>query len=97
MNIDLNFSPSTIKATLGHFFKRFHFILFFVFSVGGLAVCVFLLYQIIGMSDQPNGYTSTSNSTQFDQATIDQLRALGKPGESSNKLDMSGRVNPFAE
>jgi len=97
MNMDLNLSPTAIKASVNRFLKRFHFIIFFVFSVGGLTAGIFLLNGIVAMSDQPNGYTSSINSTSFDDATIARLRALKESGQNTEKLDLSGRINPFAE
>ena len=97
MNSDLHFSLSGIQSSLGHFFRRFHFIIFFIFSVGGLAVAILLLYGVVGMSDQSNGYTSDANNTSFDTATIEQLRSLKESGQDTDKLDLSGRTNPFSE
>lgn len=97
MKKDVSFSPNAIKLSISHFFKRFHFILFFVASIGGLAACIFLLNGVIAMSDQPNGYTSTVNDTTFDTATIERLRSLKASGQSTDRLDLKGRINPFAE
>lgn len=97
MKSDLHFSLRGVKSSMSHFFKRFHFVIFFVTSVGGLAACIFLLNGVIVMSDQPNGYTSSTNDTSFDTVTVERLRKLKQAGQSTDKLDLSGRINPFAE
>lgn len=97
MNKGPDLSATTIKTSIAHFFKRFHFILFFVVSIGGLAVCVFLLNGVVELSDQANGYTSNINNTNFDNDTIKKLQNLRPAGQDTEKLDLTGRINPFVE
>lgn len=91
MEISLN----SIKNGLANFFARYHFIIFFVFSIGGLSIGILMLNNAIISSDDANGYTSTVNNTNFDQDTINRLKALKEPGQETEKLPLTGRTSPF--
>ncbi|MEP6710290.1 MAG: hypothetical protein ABJA64_01050, partial [Candidatus Saccharibacteria bacterium] len=82
---------------ISNFIGRYHIVIFVVFSLGGLAIALSYLNQVINTSLDANGYTSTANSVSFDDATIGKLRALKTTGETTEKLQMSGRTNPFVE
>jgi len=91
----MEISLTSIKNGLSHFFNRYHFIIFFVFSIGGISIGILLLNNAIVSSDNANGYTSTVNDTTFDQDTIKRLEALKEPGQETEKLPLSGRTSPF--
>jgi hypothetical protein len=88
-------SLSSIITSVSYFIRRYHFIIFFVIMVGGLSVAMFFLNKVIVSSDEPNGYTSKSDEADFDQATIDRLRALKESDQSTKKLEFTGRLSPF--
>lgn len=89
---------STIKKLSGRFVERFHVLIFVIVILGGLVVVVFLLNNIIITSSDTNGYSPSTDSATFDQATIDQIKQLKTRSEGSNQLDLShGRTNPFVE
>jgi hypothetical protein len=91
-------SLTNIKKGLSRFIARFHIVLFTVTILGGLAVIILLLYNVILTSVDSNGYTPESKSADFDQATIKRIEQLRTSNESDGQLDLSqGRTNPFVE
>ena len=92
--MEMNLSTQAIKKTIVTFLHRFHIVIFVVLVLGGLAVVVFLLNNIISLSDQSNGYTPDTNDTSFDQATIQKIEDLQNRGQTP---PTSGRTNPFVE
>ncbi|MDB5177951.1 MAG: hypothetical protein JWO61_334 [Candidatus Saccharibacteria bacterium] len=93
--MEIRISLSSIKNSLGSFFGRYHFIIFFVLIVTGLSTGILSLYSAIQLSDQANGYTSQENNTSFDQDTIKRLRNLKDSNQQTEKLPTTGRVSPF--
>lgn len=91
----MELSLLTIKTRLSNFFGRYHYIIFFVFIVSGLAIAMLVLNQTVASSDEPNGYSSDANKITLDQTTIDKLRKLKKSDETTPKLEITGRSNPF--
>lgn len=85
------------KAFLG-FIGRYHMVLFTVIVLGGLAVVVFMLNNIIISSSTSTDYTPAGTSGAFDQQTIDRVNSLKSRDEAAEQLDLSrGRTNPFIE
>jgi hypothetical protein len=95
MNISFSFTP--IKRFIVTTLHRYHIILFAVIILGGLAVIVFYLNNVLILSGQSDGYTSQSNNSSFDQTTIERIKQLRTTSETDNQLDLSGRSNPFVE
>jgi hypothetical protein len=91
--MDINLS--SIQKGITSFLQRYHFILFFVYVISGLSFGIWSIYGIIELSDQTNGYTSQTNSTTFDQATIERLRGLRYSTQETETLPTEGRVSPF--
>jgi hypothetical protein len=85
------------KAFLG-FISRYHMVLFAVIVIGGLALVVFMLNNIIISSSTSTDYTPAGTSFSFDQETIDRVNSLKSRDEAAEELDLSqGRTNPFIE
>jgi hypothetical protein len=94
----MNISFTSIAKILTRFLERFHIVIFVITIMGGLAVIVLLLNNVIVTSGESGGYTSNSNNANFDQATINQIKQLKTRGEADGQLDLSkGRTNPFTE
>ncbi len=91
---------STAQLLKGYsrFFHRYHFIVFVVTAVGGLAIVVFLLNQTIQTSTDLTQNTETPQATSFDTATIKRLEELKQTGGSEPlQLPANTRINPFVE
>ena len=94
MDVNLNLSPQAIKKAVVTFLHRFHIVLFVIVVLGGLAVIIFLLNNIVVLSGQSNGYTPDTNNSSFDQSTIKKIEDLKNRSQSP---PTSGRTNPFVE
>jgi hypothetical protein len=101
MGKDLNFNLSlaSVKKAFFAFLQRFHIIVFVVVVLGGLAVAILMLNNVIVRSSASDGYTSQTNNASFDQATIKRIEDLKTRDQAgSDQLDLSkGRTNPFVE
>lgn len=95
MNISISFT--SIKKFIVNTLHRYHLVLFVVIVLGGLAVIVFYLNNILVISSQSDGYTSASNNSSFDQTTIERIKQLRTTNETDSQLDLGGRSNPFVE
>ncbi|HWT40777.1 MAG TPA: hypothetical protein VN081_05960 [Dongiaceae bacterium] len=83
---------------LGKVFKRFHFMIFFVFVIGCLAGAVILINNTLSSSSTDDSYISSISAGTIDQATLDRLQSLHTSTESVPAPTLpAGRVNPFAE
>lgn len=95
--MEIEISLSSIKKSITFALHRYHVILFVVIILGGLIVVVLLLNNIIVKSGQSGSYTPTNSST-FDQDTINRIENLKTSDEKSDPIDLSsGRTNPFVE
>lgn len=92
-NVDL----LAILKTIADGFRRYNLTIFIVVFVGGLAVAVIMLNTTIQKSSDTTGYTSTPQSTTFNQATIDRIKELHTSSEPVTSTLPSGRINPFNE
>lgn len=88
-------SLEAVKKSITKFMLRYHFIIFFVVIAGGLSAGIVFLSNAIAASDQPNDYVSTVNSITFDETTIERLNQLKEPGQTTEKIRVNGRGNPF--
>lgn len=94
----MKLSLPVIKETIGQFLSRYHYLIFFVIIVSSLSVAMFILNQTIVSSDNAGDYKAqTSETTQFDTATIEKLRQLRTTNEApGSQLDLGGgRISPF--
>jgi len=92
--MDINLSLQSVKKLIVAFLHRFHVVIFVIVVLGGLAVVIFLLNNIVALSDQSNGYTSNTDNAGFDQTTIKKIEDLKN---RSQNVPTSGRSNPFVE
>ncbi len=90
-----NVNPFT---ALIHAFTRYHFTIFIVVIVSGLATAVLVLNAIIIQSSDTTNYTSSLDVTYFDQASIDRVKQLRSSSEAPSEFTFPpGRTSPFAE
>ena len=87
---------STFKP-LTNLLHRYHFVVFVVVAIGGVAVTFYLLYTVF-MSSFPGDNQADASSSTFDAATIDRINKRKTPNEPATPPDLSGRrLNPFTE
>jgi hypothetical protein len=91
-------SLTSIKKAFIKFLQRFHVILFVIVVVGGTAIVIFILNGVIIRSSESDGYTSNTNNTSFDKATMKRIEELKTRDQNDNSAVLpSGRTNPFVE
>lgn len=89
--------PVSVGKTISRLLYRFHFVLFVVLVLGGIAVVIFLINQTLSSASDTSHHMPTG-SAMFDEATIEQLRQLDdSTGRNSELAFPPGRINPFAE
>lgn len=90
-------NPPSIGKTISRFLYRFHFVLFIVIVLGGLAVVIFLLSQtLVRASD--TSHADPIMLQPFDRQTIEKLDQLNSTPATSSELQFpDGRINPFSE
>jgi hypothetical protein len=95
----MELSSTSIKATLAHFFRRYHLLIFTLSVLGGLIVCMLLINSIIVKSGDTSDHTPAAPSTGFDKETMERLKVLRTANDTQpDDLDLSkGRTNPFVE
>lgn len=91
----MNISLTAIRKNLTTFLGRYHFIIFIVYIVGSASYAIVLISSTVALSDEPNGYVSTTNSTSFDEETMARLRQLKDGNQATDKIPITGRVSPF--
>lgn len=81
----------------GHFFRRFHFLIFFIVLVGCLAASVFYInYTFTNIPE--DGYTSSITPGTIDQTSLGRIQSLHTSSEPAGTPDLpSGRINAFGE
>lgn len=93
----MEISTASIKKTASRILHRYHVVIFVVVVLGGLAVIVLLLNDIITQSGS-TGVPANNQSSTFDQATIDRIEDLKTRDEPAAQPNLSnGRSNPFVE
>lgn len=86
------------NLNLSAFFGRFHAVIFAVIVGGGLAVCVYLLMNILDSSSAPEDYTPPSTNTSFDTQTIERVNQLRPLSERPSAPEIpEGRTSPFTQ
>jgi hypothetical protein len=93
MNLQINI----IQKAFVRFLRRFHVTIFAIVILGGLAVIILLLYNVIIASGESGDYTPKTNTANFDETTIERIKQLRTTSEESEQLDLTGRINPFVE
>lgn len=67
--------------------------MFFVFIAALLSISVLIMAWTV-LTPQDDGYVSDVNDINFDEDTIQRLKALRGPTEANGELDIIGR-SPF--
>lgn len=95
----MELSSASLKNTVSHFLRRYHLLIFTFSVLGGLAVCVFLINNLIVKSSDISDYNPAAPSTSFDQDTMQRIKELHSSSDNArDDLDLSsGRTNPFVE
>lgn len=96
----MDISLIAVKKSFLGFIQRYHMVLFAVTVLGGLAVVVLILNNIVVSSSTSTDYTPAGTTFSFDEqkSTIDRVNSLKSRDETAEQLDLSqGRTNPFVE
>ncbi len=86
-----------IFTAIANGFKRYNLTIFIVVLVTGLSTAVIMLNDTLQKASDTSGYTSTLDSTTFDQATIDRVKQLHTSSETVDTSLPTTRINPFNE
>lgn len=79
-------------------FKKYSLTIFIVVLVGGLTTAVIILNNALQKSYETSGYTTSTDVTTFDQATINRVNQLHtSSGPATGYTAPAGRINPFSE
>ncbi|MNH58559.1 hypothetical protein D3C85_1048110 [compost metagenome] len=91
-----NISLNGLPKQLSNFFHRYHVVTFSLVVLGGMAVAILLLNNILTTSAQPG--ETTGISTNFDTDTIKRVNELKTTGDAPQSISFpTGRINPFVE
>jgi hypothetical protein len=91
-NISLNELPKQLSRLL----HRYHVVTFTLIVLGGMAVAIFLLNNILQTSSQPAQGSGISSS--FDTDTINRVNELKSSTDAPQNMSFpTGRINPFVE
>lgn len=91
-----NISLNGLPKLLSNFFHRYHVVTFSLIVLGGMAVAILLLNNILLTSAQPG--QSAGISTDFDTATIKRVNELKTSSDTPENISFpTGRINPFVE
>ena len=97
MKNNLSIDIPAIGKGITRFLYRFHFVLFIVVVLGGLAVVILLLNQTLTRASDTNN-AAPITLTPFDRQTIDMLNQLNTSSGETRDLEFpDGRINPFSE
>ena len=92
----MKLSNEELTASVSHFIKRFHVLIFTTTAVIGTVIAIWLLLGVINTSSSPSEQTSTP--TGFDKDTISRLEHLTGDNVDDSQLEIpEGRVNPLAK
>lgn len=91
-NISLNELPKQLSRLL----HRYHVVTFTLIVLGGMAVAIFLLNNILQTSSQPA--QGPGISSNFDTDTIERVNELKSSTDAPQTMSFpTGRINPFVE
>lgn len=80
------------------FLHRFHFTIFAVVALGGLALVILSFFTTFSRSSTPSvSGGSTSSVPVLDQATMKKVDSLQPSGTPSPLPNYPGRTDPFSE
>lgn len=89
---------SAILAPITKAFKKYNLTMFIVALVGGLAIAVLMLSSALQKASDTSDYTPATDSSSFDQTTINRVKQLHSSTEQSTEYTLpTGRTNPFSE
>jgi hypothetical protein len=89
---------NSLLKPLGTFLRRFHLLIFFIFTVGCVAGVVLLINQVLTNNADGDDYTSTINAGTIDQSSLERIQSLHTSDQPAPSPELpAGRVNPFAE
>lgn len=78
--------------------KKIGLMLFILLILGGLIFCIYKLNSIIKQPTVNGNKNDASETTRFDQITINRLNKLKISSENtSSQVLPTGRINPFSE
>jgi hypothetical protein len=91
-----NISLNGLPKQLSNFFHRYHVLTFSLIVLGGMAVAILLLNNILQVSAQPT--KDVGVDTVFDATTIERVNQLKTSSDASEDISFpTGRINPFVE
>lgn len=91
-----NISLNGLPKQLSNFFHRYHVITFSLIVLGGMAVAILLLNNILLTSGQPG--QSAGINADFDTGTIERVNELKTSSDTPESIAFpTGRINPFVE
>lgn len=95
----MEITSASLKNSLSKFIKRYHLLIFTVFVLGGLTLCMFLINGIIIKSGDTTSYKPATTDTTFDKQTIERIKQLQTADDNAvDDLNLGqGRSNPFVE
>jgi len=89
---------SALLASITTKFKKYSLTMFIVVLVGGLASAVLMLNSALQKASDTSGYTPVTDSSSFDQVTINRVKQLHSSSEqATDYTPPAGRINPFSE
>lgn len=89
---------SQLGTVVGHFFRRYHVVLFVLTVVVGVSAAIFLLNGLVTASNTMQENISPETTASFDKKTIERISGFGTPGAASQPFNLPpGRANLFAE
>lgn len=82
---------------IGSFFRRFHFLIFFVILVGCIGASLYYINSTF-TNIPDDGYTSTIKPGTIDQKALERIQTLHISNDPANSPVLpNGRTNAFAE
>lgn len=89
---------TSLLAPIVTIFKKYSLTIFIVVLVGGLASAVIMLSTALQKTSETSDYAPSTDSSSFDQATINRVKQLHSSAEPTSDYVMpTGRTNPFSE
>jgi len=94
-----NITLGSLLKPLRNLFQRFHFTIFIILVVVGLAAAVLVINDMLNsLSTVDEGYKSSIEAGTIDQATLDRIKELHTSDEPVPVHQQpAGRTNPFGE
>lgn len=90
-------NPQSIGKSISKTLFRFHFVLFIVIVLGGLAIVIFMLSQTLARAGDTSNAPPVSLQP-FDKQTIEKLKRIRPSPVPARELEFpQGRINPFSE